>query len=64
MALPTATSRLKSFAQREGLLKYQCPFVLNEFVVEFIRDLSDDDRAAFRNFLLRLCTGVQYGGKS
>ena len=36
MALPTATSRLKSFAQREWLL----------------RDLSDDDKAAFRIFCL------------
>ena len=52
MALPTATSRLKSFAQREGLLKYQCPFGLKEFVVECIRDESHDDKAAFRIFCL------------
>ena len=52
MALPTATSRLKSFAQREWLLKYQRPFVLKEFVVECMRDLSDDDKAAFRIFCL------------
>ena len=52
MALPTATSRLKSFAQREGLLKYQCPFVLKEFVVECMRDLSHNDKAAFRIFCL------------
>ena len=52
MALPTATSRLKPFAQGEGLLKYQIPSVFKEFVVGCVRDLSINDRAALRFFCL------------
>lgn len=52
MAMLKATSRLKPFEQGEGLLKYQIPSVFKEFVVGCVRDLSVNDRAAFRFFCL------------
>ena len=60
MALLPATSRLKqpSF-QADGLMKYQHPPVLKEFVVRCVRSLSVDDRAAFRYW----CIGVVPGSK-
>ncbi|PFX16423.1 uncharacterized protein LOC111342232 [Stylophora pistillata] len=48
MATLTATSRLKPVDKGGGVLKYQLPFVLKKFVIEWVRDLSIDDRAAFR----------------
>ena len=59
MALPTATSRLKPFAQGEGLLKYQIPSVFKEFVVGCVRDLSINDRAALRFLCLGNVPGSQ-----
>lgn len=48
MATLTATSRLKPIEKGKGALKYQLPYVLKKFVVGFVKDLTVDDRAAFR----------------
>lgn len=52
-----ATSRLKPILPREGLLIYQYPHVLKEFVVGCVRNLSIDDRAALRHLCLDYVAG-------
>ncbi len=58
MALRPAISRLKSsHPPAYSMFKYQHPIIFKKFVVNFVRSLTIDDRAAFKHWCIDLVPG-------